>query len=140
MDLYSINMEFGRLSVSGPDRDSEMELQIGEEYTYLSLHKVKELVDALAPLVATAAPAAAEICICAAIQLADGRVIRGHRHDDCIQTAVKWHAEPTGMVQGFMTSLNRFVGRQEAMALQKAASMPSAHGYRGDILFSEDLY
>src|SRR3990167_8567278 len=33
-----------------------------------------------------------EVCICAAIRLEDGRIIRGHRHDDCIQTALKWRA------------------------------------------------
>lgn len=82
----------------------------------------------------------AEVCICAAIQLADGRVIRGHRHDDCIQTALKWDADPAYAVQGFVTSCNRFVGRREGMALQKAAGIQSVTGYRGDILFSEDLY
>lgn len=81
-----------------------------------------------------------EICICAAIQLTDGRIIRGHRHDDCIQTALKWKVELPKHTQGFMTSFNRFVDRREGMRLQKAAGLNSAHGYRGDILFSEDLY
>lgn len=81
-----------------------------------------------------------EICICAAIQLADGRTIRGHRHDDCIQTAIKWKAKASEHVQGFMTSYNRFVDRKEGMLLQKMAGIESINGYRGDILFSEDLY
>ena len=81
-----------------------------------------------------------EVCICAAIKLADERVIRGHRHDDCIQTAIKWKAEYKDSEQGFVTSRNRFVGRKEAMELQKAAGIASRDGYRGNILFSEDLY
>lgn len=78
--------------------------------------------------------------ICIAIQLADGRVIRGHRHDDCIQTALKWQADPKHAIQGFMTSRNCFVDRHEGMALQNAAGIDSITGYRGDVLFSEDLY
>ena len=84
-----------------------------------------------------------EICICAAIQLTDGRIFRGHRHDDCIQVAVKNRVERPDFVtaeQGFVTSQNRFVGRKEAMQLQIAAGIASRDGYRGDILFSEDLY
>ena len=81
-----------------------------------------------------------EICICAAIQLADGRIIRGHRHDDCIHTAIKWKAPYFESVQGFQTSRNRFVDRYEGMRLQKAAGIESVCGARGDMLFSEDLY
>lgn len=83
-----------------------------------------------------------EICICAALQLIDGRVIRGHRHDDCIQTATKWR--DAGQViehgeQGFVTSRNRFVGRAEAYELQVAAGLfQDRPGAR--ILMSEDLY
>ncbi|MES2111224.1 MAG: hypothetical protein V4577_20890, partial [Bacteroidota bacterium] len=97
-----------------------------------------------------ARPQHPEFCICAAIRLADGRVIRGHRHDDCVQTALKWKAagQEIGHLvseqQGFVTSRNRFVGREEAMRLQKALgarSMYSPDGnLHGDILFSEDLY
>lgn len=81
-----------------------------------------------------------ETCVCAAIQLADGRVIRGHRHHDCIETATLLNAEKTSHVQGFLTSQGRFVDRQEAMVLQKTVGIKSICGYRGDILFSEDLY
>ncbi len=91
-----------------------------------------------------------EIVICAAVQLEDGRVIRGHRHDDCIQTALKW--EKAGQVigrlrqeqQGFVTSRNRFVSRVEATELQRAAGIPSDRTgglpSEGRPLFSEDLY
>jgi hypothetical protein len=88
-----------------------------------------------------------EICICAAVLLKDGRIIRGHRHSDALQ--LMWTWETAGQVvelqeQGFMTSTNRFVGRKEAMELQKAAGAKSCYSHdgvlRGDILFSEDLY
>jgi hypothetical protein len=44
--------------------------------------------------------------------------------------------------QGFITSRNRFVNRSEARELQEAAGIASVApgGYRGDLLFSEDLY
>lgn len=102
---------------------------------------------------------AQEVCICAAIRLPDGRIIRGHRHGDCIRTAMELidhrhsiglepvpyealRADMDGRSQGFITSRNRYVGREEAMRLQRAAGVESADpdGYRGDTLFSEDLY
>lgn len=100
-----------------------------------------------------------EVCIVAAIRLKDGRVFRGHRHHDCLHTAhiaVCWafgedaraenHAcfwRPSLVeTQGFITSRNRFVDREEGLRLQHAAGIPSAarDGYRERELFSEDLY
>jgi len=96
-----------------------------------------------------------EVCICSAIRLPDGRVIRGHRHDDCLHTAhkiVTWngghepgehHWKPTmGRDQGFVTSRGRYVDRETALKLQLDAGLPSAcpSGYRSRELFSEDLY
>lgn len=86
-----------------------------------------------------------EIVICAAIQYKCGELIRGHRHDDCIANANKREVplEAKGAIMGFITSKNRFVDRIEGMKIQKAAGIPSAwqkDGYRGDLLFSEDLY
>jgi len=100
-----------------------------------------------------------EIVICAAIRLPDGRIIRGHRHGDCMHTArvlidyrhsiglepAPWadvcnQLGPDG--QGFITSTNRYVDRAEGLRLQHAAGIPSAcpSGYRRGNLFSEDLY
>lgn len=84
-----------------------------------------------------------EVCICAAVELADGRVIRGHRHDDCIQTALKWKqagqdVDARAAVQGFVTSRGRFVDRAVAHDLQVAAGRLERTPSR--ILFSEDLY
>lgn len=84
-----------------------------------------------------------EFCICAAIKTIGGKVIYGHRHDDCIQTAMKLGCKNLhGATQGFVTSHGRFVGREEAMIIQQNSGVPSTAigGYRGDVLFSEDLY
>lgn len=103
------------------------------------------------------APHTRETVICAAIRLPDGRVIRGHRHGDCIRTAkalVTWYHNPEsgfggppwhesmGFDQGFISSRNRYVTREEGLALQHAAGIPSAcpSGYRESQLFSQDLY
>jgi hypothetical protein len=106
---------------------------------------------------------ARETVICAAIRLPDGRIFRGHRHGDCIRTAreaVNWNGgvdpwregdwigrheywHPSMCEdQGFITSRNRYVDRQEGMRLQLAAGIESVAkgGYRGETLFSEDLY
>lgn len=99
--------------------------------------------------------AAKETVICAAIRLPDGRIIRGHRHGDCIRTAIELvdHRHSIGLEpapwdslmgddQGFITSANRYVDRIEGMRLQRAAGIESVArgGYRGTFLFSEDLY
>ena len=89
-----------------------------------------------------------EIVICAAIRMADGYIIRGHRHCHCIKIAYdipryneNWEC-PFGDDQGFITSSNRYVTREEGMKLQLAAGITSVAegGYRGNTLFSEDLY
>lgn len=88
-----------------------------------------------------------EQCICAAIQLPNGEVWRGHRHDDAIHTASKAGASKADIYaaeQGFITSRNRFVGRREAARIQAVAGIVSPDsGFvpRPDReLFSEDLY
>lgn len=90
--------------------------------------------------------ASAEVCICAAIRLPDGKIFRGHRHHDCIAVARlctdgDWHPSNT-RDQGFITSHNRYVDREEGLRLQKAAGIESVRdcGYRATELFSEDLY
>lgn len=85
-----------------------------------------------------------EICICAAVKTTTGQVIRGHRHGDCFITIKREGLKPSsaGNAQGFITSKNRFVNREQGRKLQDAAGIPSAdpEGYRGTTLFSEDLY
>jgi hypothetical protein len=85
-----------------------------------------------------------EIVICAAVQCTDGTIIRGHRHADAIRTARIMGKKPCTHPcdQGFITSRNHFVGRREGLTLQQRAGIASVArgGYRGDQLFSEDLY
>lgn len=85
-----------------------------------------------------------EFVICAAVMAEDGSIYRGHRHGDamktCVQTGrnlVNGHDQ-----QGFITSRNRYVTREEARRLQDEAGIKSVDpdGYRGRTLFSEDLY
>lgn len=107
---------------------------------------VEELRALLPPLLSasTTAESEKEICICAAVRFSDGRIVRGHRHDACFITAAGWTPKParSGHIQGFITSLNRFVGREEGAKLQNAAGLRSAHhgGVINEELFSEDLY
>ncbi len=93
----------------------------------------------------------AEVVICSAIRLSDGRIFRGHRHHDCIRAAHErvehqdpgsWEAKYRQHDQGFITSKNRYVDRAEAFRLQQAAGIQSVarDGYRNGKLFSEDLY
>lgn len=89
-----------------------------------------------------------EICICAAVQMEDGTIFRGHRHADAMRTA---HEKPKYKklktfkgTQGFITSKNRYVARTEGAELQKAAGiksiMPKGQEFLGGELYSEDLY
>ena len=86
-----------------------------------------------------------EICICAAIKDTTGYIWRGHRHSDCISSAMEAGRsipmQKESEWQGFVTSNNRFVNRYEGYDLQIAARLPSqGGGYRNKRLFSEDLY
>lgn len=86
-----------------------------------------------------------EVCICAAIRLPDGKVIRGHRHCHCLATAHYMgfaDKDVRASAQGFVTSRGRFVSREVGRELQDAAGVASIapDGYRGAILYSEDLY
>lgn len=81
-----------------------------------------------------------EIVICAAIAATNGQVIRCHRHHHGLRVLREMSLQP--MAQGFVTSRNRFVTREDALRIQKAAGVESKSpdGYRVGQLFSEDLY
>lgn len=83
-----------------------------------------------------------EICICAAVKTKEGYPVVGHRHADCFGTIADMEEKPDIQSQGFITSTGRFVSREEGFQLQKKAGVSSKAkgGYRGDRLFSEDLY
>lgn len=85
-----------------------------------------------------------EICIVAAVKSECGQIIRGQRHSDCIRMIIERKMIPSFRpdAQGFITSRNRYVTREEAYILQTAAGIKSFSegGYRGLKLYSEDLY
>ena len=83
-----------------------------------------------------------EVCVCAAIRLKNGKVITGRRDGEILVNAFFLGFDHRGSTQGFMTSKGRFVTRTEGRKLQDAAGIPSRakDGYRGDKLYSEDLY
>ena len=79
-----------------------------------------------------------ETVICAAVRASNGKVVRGHRHNDAIralQAMEGYEAEqPYGDDQGFVTSSNRFVTRGEAYRLHFPDRTET------DELHSDDLY
>ena len=85
-----------------------------------------------------------EIVVCSAVKATSGEVIRGHRHADCIHTLRRMDLKPSSSpsAQGFNTSKNRYVTREQGRKLQDAAGIKSTdpEGYKGNTLFSEDLY
>ena len=88
-----------------------------------------------------------EIIICAAVKTPSGLIVRGHRHCDCYHnlSCRSEYKDPKSITfceEGFITSKNRYVGREEGLKIQLAAGIKSADrdGYRKDYLFSEDLY
>jgi hypothetical protein len=86
-----------------------------------------------------------EICICSAVIDSEGTIWKGHRHADCISAAAaagkKLPFTGERNWQGFITSKGRFVNRYEGYKLQIEAGVSSASGgYRGERLYSEDLY
>ena len=83
-----------------------------------------------------------EVCVCAAVKATDGSIYRGHRHAHCIQ-AIRDEGKEVATSrdsQGFITTRNRYVDREEGRKLQDAAGIESASGYMGNTLYSEDLY
>lgn len=79
------------------------------------------------------------------INCPSGLVFSGHRHGQCIYTkcAVTGlrDAESGENEQGFLTSKNRFVGREEALEIaMKMNQVKDLREIRGNRLFSEDLY
>ena len=85
-----------------------------------------------------------EIIICSAVKTTCGRIIRGHRHADCIYSILQRKLKPLSgfYSQGFITSKNRYVNRYEAFKIQKKAGIKSVWTGKQveDLLFSEDLY
>jgi hypothetical protein len=75
----------------------------------------------------------------------EGIVFCGYRHAQCIYTKVSItglrDAESGENEQGFLTSHNRFVSREEALTIAlKENQVIDLSQVTGDRLFSEDLY
>lgn len=91
----------------------------------------------------------AEIVICAAVRF-NGKVWRGNRHPHAIaamrdelsytMTRKQMDEAKIDTEQGFVTSRNRYVDREEGLAIQKAAGIPCFRGEYSYQLYSEDLY
>ena len=91
-----------------------------------------------------------EFIICAAIKIEDtGKIYYGHRHNHCLDAAsgeLSWklNREQISKIkktQGFITSTNRFVGREEALLIAlENNQVLNKEDIRGEQLFSEDLY
>ena len=74
-----------------------------------------------------------------------GLVFSGHRHGQCIYTKCAItglrDAESGENEQGFLTSKNRFVSREEGLIIAlRENQVIDLREVRGDRLFSEDLY
>ena len=74
-----------------------------------------------------------------------GLVFSGHRHGQCIYTKCAItglrDAESGENEQGFLTSKNRFVSREEALIIAlRENQVMDIKEIRGNRLFSEDLY
>ena len=85
-----------------------------------------------------------ELIICSAVKAEDGTIYRGHRHGDAMRACAENGRKlcKGEDQQGFITSKNRYVGRQEARKIFEGGGFKSADpdGFREDTLFSEDLY
>jgi hypothetical protein len=131
--------------------DDPVEVDLTDAYSDSSM--CEETISALAPASQPSGISGelpCELCICAAIRMPDGEIIRGHRHNHCYDVVrqranAKENRENICQAkQGFFTTRNRFVDRQEGMRIQRTSGLPSSQWgdgeYRGDYLFSEDLY
>ena len=62
-----------------------------------------------------------EFVVSAAVRASNGKVVTGHRHIDAIRELQEMlgyeNEQPHGENQGFVTSANRFVNREEAYRL-----------------------
>ncbi len=73
-----------------------------------------------------------------------GLVFCGHRHPHCMYHMIavtnKRQCEAGEEVQGFLTSKNRFVNREEAAKIALATGQIKKLNYGSKRLYSEDLY
>lgn len=89
-----------------------------------------------------------EYILCASVKYGD-IIINGRRHKDCyiilrqFKPNIKEEDEPGREFQGFLTSKNRYVSREEAFIIAKEQEQIIHHMFDNDLsgkLTSEDLY
>jgi hypothetical protein len=82
-----------------------------------------------------------ELIICSAIKMNDGYIVKGHRHNDCIRTAMgipRYKKDKSTMLeQGFVDSRNRFLNREQSATI---AFWSEQIDTPLKTLFSENLY
>ena len=91
-----------------------------------------------------------EFIICAAIRLDDtGKIYYGHRHNNCFDalngelswTMNRQEISKIKETQGFITNLNRFVEREEALIIALANNQVlDKDEIQGKKLYSENIY
>lgn len=91
-----------------------------------------------------------EFIICAAIRLDDlNKIYYGHRHNYCLEalngelswTLNRQEINKVKKTQGFITNINRFVDRKEALIIAlENNQVLDKNEIRGNELYSEDLY
>lgn len=99
----------------------------------------------------------AERVLCAAVYVDDsvghnhqpkniktGFVVSGWRHHNCLSTLYittrkKAHEHPSRVLQGFLTTTNRYVDRAEAYTIAQREGQFIQPGRAGE-LYSEDIY
>ena len=89
-----------------------------------------------------------EFIICAALKHVDtGKIYYGHRHSHCVQASneeLSWTMNRKEIcsikrIQGFVTNLNRFVTREQALIIA-VESKQYLNKEGANRLYSEDLY
>ncbi len=135
-------IEFGSRCYWYGEETGDYDLSCMEEYEPETLDKIMNLLSSRDTY--WKERVGKEVVVCSAVMASDGSIYRGHRHGHAMQAVRDEGKElmKDERQQGFITTNNRYVSREEGRKLQDRAGIPSADkdGYRGKTLFSEDLY
>lgn len=112
------------------------------DYTYRNAKLVKNMIDSNKEYIISAAIHYSKNCglvpFHSVYGISDGVVITGFRHPLCIQAAIPWMKKGYKEIsQGFITSLGRYVSREEAAKLAYESGQVSVQLKH---LFSEDIF
>ena len=120
---------------------ADFESPIGEGFVKLVTRREAHLLAEIAAALAQARQegAAKERIICAAVLLDGGKFVVGNFHGCCFAAQRTFFPDTKEAQQGFVTSLRRFVGREEALVIANAAGQVVKKHTPLDQLLSEDL-